>query len=86
MGARDSEKSRAAIQHLKEETGKDAFLVPLDLSDLHQVRKAAEEFLRYELLRLTTSNSLRFYSKENRLDVLLNNALVSPRYINVYLP
>jgi retinol dehydrogenase 12 len=46
MGARDSEKSRAAIKQLKEETGKDVNFIPLDLSDLHQIRKAAESFLR----------------------------------------
>lgn len=46
MGARDSEKSRAAIKQLREETGKDVNFIPLDLSDLHQVRKAAESFLR----------------------------------------
>lgn len=46
VGARDSDKSRDAIKQLKEETGKDAILISLDLSDLHQVRKAAEEFLR----------------------------------------
>ncbi len=46
MGARDSEKSRTAIKQLKEETGKDIIFIPLDLSDLHQVRKAAESFLR----------------------------------------
>ncbi|KIM25455.1 hypothetical protein M408DRAFT_331202 [Serendipita vermifera MAFF 305830] len=58
VGARDSEKSRDAMKRLKDETGKDPILISLDLSDLHQVRKAAEEFLQ----------------KESRLDVLLNNA------------
>lgn len=46
MGARNSDKSRAAIKQLEEETGKIAFLIPLDLSDLHQVREAASNFLR----------------------------------------
>ncbi|KIM19728.1 hypothetical protein M408DRAFT_30977 [Serendipita vermifera MAFF 305830] len=45
IGARDSGKSRDAIRQLKEETGKEATLIPLDLSDLRQVRKAAEDFL-----------------------------------------
>ncbi|KIM25453.1 hypothetical protein M408DRAFT_331200 [Serendipita vermifera MAFF 305830] len=58
VGARDSDKSRDAIKRLREETGKDPILISLDLSDLHQVRKAAEQFLQ----------------KESRLDVLLNNA------------
>ena len=48
VASRDSEKSHEAIKKLKEETGKDAILIPLDLSDLHQVRKAAEDFLRQE--------------------------------------
>ena len=46
IGARDSTKTQDALKQLKEETGKDAFLIPLDLSDLHQVRKASEDFLR----------------------------------------
>jgi retinol dehydrogenase 12 len=46
VAARDSTKSHQAIEKLKEETGKDVFLIPLDLSDLHQVRKAADDFLR----------------------------------------
>jgi retinol dehydrogenase-12 len=46
MGARDSEKSRTAVKQLKEETGEDITFIPLDLSDLHHVRKAAEAFLR----------------------------------------
>jgi len=48
MGVRDSEKTRNAIKKLKEETGKDVTFIPLDLSDLKQVRKAAESFLRLE--------------------------------------
>lgn len=47
MAARDSQKSREAIKRLKEETGKDVTLIPIDLSDLHNVRKAGEAFLRY---------------------------------------
>ncbi|KAG8768091.1 hypothetical protein FRC15_005319 [Serendipita sp. 397] len=59
MMSRDSQKSREAIERMKQETGKDAVeLIPIDLSDLHSVRKAAEMFL----------------SKESRLDVLMNNA------------
>ncbi|CCA74447.1 related to Oxidoreductase, short-chain dehydrogenase [Serendipita indica DSM 11827] len=59
MASRDSPKSHDAIQRLKEETGKDAiYLLPIDLSDLRGVRKAAEEYL----------------SKESTLDVLMNNA------------
>jgi retinol dehydrogenase-12 len=46
IGARNTDKSKDALKRLKDETGKEAFLIPLDLSDLHQVRKAAEDFLR----------------------------------------
>ncbi|KAG8812848.1 hypothetical protein FRC17_001792, partial [Serendipita sp. 399] len=46
MMSRDSQKSHDAIKRLKEETGKDTIeLIPLDLSDLQSVRKAAETFL-----------------------------------------
>ncbi|KAG8801327.1 hypothetical protein FRC16_000754, partial [Serendipita sp. 398] len=46
MMSRDSQKSREAIERMKQETGKDAVeLIPIDLSDLHSVRKAAEMFL-----------------------------------------
>ncbi|KAG8762477.1 hypothetical protein FRC15_008481, partial [Serendipita sp. 397] len=57
--SRDSQKSYEAIKRMKEETGKDSVeLIPIDLSDLHSVRKAAKAFL----------------SKESKLDVLMNNA------------
>ncbi|KAG8806202.1 hypothetical protein FRC17_005128, partial [Serendipita sp. 399] len=59
MMSRDSQKSREAVERMKQETGKEAIeLIPVDLSDLHSVRKAAETFL----------------SKEKKLDVLMNNA------------
>ncbi|PVF97112.1 NAD(P)-binding protein [Serendipita vermifera] len=58
IGARDSQKTKDALARLKEETGKEAILLPLDLGDLHGVRKSAESFL----------------SKENKLDILVNNA------------
>jgi NAD(P)-dependent dehydrogenase (short-subunit alcohol dehydrogenase family) len=66
IGARDSQKSHNAIKALKEETGREPILIPLDLSDLHNVRKAAEIFL----------------SKESKLDVLLNNAGVMAQPID----
>ncbi|KAG8812849.1 hypothetical protein FRC17_001793 [Serendipita sp. 399] len=57
--SRDSQKSQEAIKRMKEETGKESVeLIPIDLSDLHSVRKAAKIFL----------------SKESKLDVLMNNA------------
>jgi retinol dehydrogenase 12 len=47
IGARESQKTKDALARLKEETGKEAILLPLDLGDLHSVRKSAETFLRY---------------------------------------
>jgi len=58
VASRDSKKSHDAIEQLKKETGKEPILLPLDLSDLHSVRKCAKEFL----------------SKESKLDILMNNA------------
>jgi len=66
VAARESQKSSDAIKKLKEETGKEAIHLPLDLTDLHNVRKAAEIFL----------------SKESKLDVLLNNAGVMAQPID----
>ncbi|KAI0932764.1 hypothetical protein AcW2_001294 [Taiwanofungus camphoratus] len=58
MASRSQEKAEAAIKELKDQTGKEAIFLELDLSNLAFVRKAAEEFL----------------SKENELHVLYNNA------------
>ena len=59
LAGRDGGKCEAAAKKLKEETkGKEPVILQLDLADLVSVRKAAEEFLE----------------KEERLDVLFNNA------------
>ena len=50
LAARNSIKAREAIDQLKEETGKEAIFLELDLASLEKVRLAAEEFLRYALL------------------------------------
>ncbi|KAN0135034.1 NAD(P)-binding protein [Lactarius tabidus] len=65
LAARSAQKANEAIEELKTETGKQAIFLQLDLSDLHAVRKSAQEFL----------------SKENYLHVLINNAgvMVSPK-------
>ncbi|GJJ15680.1 hypothetical protein Clacol_009958 [Clathrus columnatus] len=68
--ARSIEKGQEAIKSLKETTGKDAFLLQLDLSDLSSVKAAANQFL----------------SEETRLDILFNNAgvmLPSPDELTV---
>ena len=45
LAARSPDKASQAIEELKAATGKQAIFLQLDLSDLHSVRKAAEEFL-----------------------------------------
>lgn len=57
MASRSKAKAEEAIQRLKEETGKEAIFLELDLADLRKVKKAAEEFM----------------SKETQLDVLFNS-------------
>ncbi|KAJ7786444.1 hypothetical protein B0H16DRAFT_1490490 [Mycena metata] len=57
MFSRSRERAESAISRLKSETGKEAFFIQLDLSDLDSVRRAADEFK----------------SKETQLDVLFNN-------------
>ncbi|KAI1791837.1 NAD(P)-binding protein [Ganoderma leucocontextum] len=58
MAARSEDKARGAIEKLKEETGKEARYVQLDLSSVASVRTAAEAFL----------------AKEDALHTLFNNA------------
>ncbi|KAJ7235373.1 NAD-P-binding protein [Mycena rebaudengoi] len=57
LAARSAEKAAKAINSLEEETKKRAIFIPLDLADLHSVRRAAEAFL----------------AQEKRLDILFNN-------------
>jgi retinol dehydrogenase-12 len=58
LAARSAQKANEAIDELKNETGKEAIFLQLDLSDILAVRKSAQEFL----------------SKESQLHVLINNA------------
>ena len=58
LAARNKDKAECAIQKLKEETGKEAIFLLLDLASLASVKRAAHEFL----------------SKETALHVLFNNA------------
>jgi retinol dehydrogenase-12 len=46
MASRSKSKAEAAIAELKQDTGKEAIFLELDLSSLQSVRKAAEEFIR----------------------------------------
>lgn len=60
LAARSLSKSEEAAVTLEEETGRKPLHLQLDLGDLHSVKHAAQEFL----------------SKEDKLDILFNNALV----------
>ncbi|KAH8834838.1 NAD(P)-binding protein [Flagelloscypha sp. PMI_526] len=64
LAARTEGKAKEAISKLRNETGKEAIWLPLDLADLKSIRKGADEFI----------------SKENELHILFNNAgvMVSP--------
>jgi NAD(P)-dependent dehydrogenase (short-subunit alcohol dehydrogenase family) len=65
LAARNAQKANEAIAELKNETGKQAVFLQLDLSDIPAVRRSAQEFL----------------SKESQLHVLINNAgvMVTPK-------
>ena len=47
IAARNEEKAQAAIEDLKQTTGKEAIWLKLDLSSLKSVKAAAEEFLEW---------------------------------------
>jgi retinol dehydrogenase 12 len=46
IAARSKSKAEAAIAELKEVTGKEAIFLKLDLDNLSQIKRAAEEFKR----------------------------------------
>jgi len=49
IATRSEDKSQAAIEELKRETGKESiFFIKVDLSDLVSVKAAAEEFVKKE--------------------------------------
>ncbi|KAF8815943.1 NAD(P)-binding protein [Phlegmacium glaucopus] len=58
IAARNEEKAKSAIDELREQTGKEAIFLKLDLADLQSIKTAAEDFV----------------SKEKELHVLFNNA------------
>lgn len=57
LAARNAESAKTTIAELKNDTGKEAIFLSLDLSSLKSVKMAAEEFT----------------SKERKLDILFNN-------------
>ena len=78
MASRSKDKASAAIQRLKEETGKEAAFLELDLSTLASVRKATDEFSRCVVtpgIRMPVEMMVRsIHSKERELHLLFNNA------------
>ena len=75
MASRDEKKARTAIEELKEQTGKEAIYLELNLASLASVRKSAAEFLGY--VGSSCSRFARIFtfgSKETELHVLYNNA------------
>ena len=47
IAVRNEDKAKSAIAELKEQTGKEAIFLKLDLADLKSVKSSAEEFIRY---------------------------------------
>ncbi len=47
LAARSAQKADEAIAELKNETGKEAIFLQLDLSDIPAIRRSAQEFLSY---------------------------------------
>jgi retinol dehydrogenase-12 len=75
IAGRDSKKAAAAIQSLKQETGKEALFLKVDLANLADVKAAANTFLRCafppaQILQSRWQHS----SQENELAILFNNA------------
>ena len=54
---RDVEKAKRAVQEIKEETGHDVTIEPLDLSDIESVKKFAEKCLMESRLDILVNNA-----------------------------
>jgi retinol dehydrogenase-12 len=76
IAARSEERAKAAIEDLKQTTGKEAIWLKLDLSSLKSVKAAAEEFLEYVHVMSRQDLVHNFIRKETELHVLFNNACV----------
>lgn len=67
MASRSKSRAEAAIAELKQDTGKEAIFLELDLSSLASVRKAAEEFARLVAIVNASQNAPHMLSAKNRL-------------------
>ena len=68
LAARNAQKANEAIAELKNETGKEAFFLQLDLADIPALRMSAQEFLSYVCymyLSLQGSQDMRFQEGES---------------------
>ena len=60
IAVRNEEKANAAIKELKEQTGKEAVFLKLDLADLKSIKASAEEFIRY-LVKICVIRPLKVF-------------------------
>ncbi|KAG6331482.1 hypothetical protein ID866_7606 [Astraeus odoratus] len=67
IACRDTARGEAALKELKEDTGRDAHLLKLNLASLRSIKQSVEEFL----------------SKETQLHVLCNNAGIMGPDVNL---
>ncbi len=79
LAARSAQKADEAIAELKNETGKEAIFLQLDLSDIPAIRRSAQEFLSCVhicccCVFLVTAHKTCVFRKESQLHVLINNA------------
>lgn len=77
IAARSRARCEEAIEDLRQQTGHEAYFLPLDLGDLNAVRSAADEFMTYARPRRISCGdmmlNLFLNSKEKELHVLYNN-------------
>jgi retinol dehydrogenase 12 len=75
LAARSKDKAEAAVSKLKEETGKTAIFLNLDLASIQKVKAAAEEFKRCGIHRSLSNapTNLVVHSKESELHILFNS-------------
>ncbi|SRR6266702_1771651 len=79
LAARSAQKANEAIAELKNETGKQAIFLQLDLSDIPAIRRSAQEFFSYVPICYRCVFLVEFHKtcvlrKESQLHVLINNA------------
>lgn len=83
IAARNKEYVEAAIAELKEATGKDALYLPLNLASLASVREAAEEFLRYQILKPVYNSQAYWRSQQgDRVAYSLQQRVSRPKHLS----